>query len=76
MKRQRDKDRCEFVAWCGRWNDGRIGWAMPEHAYDGNYSTRPYVRADDVLTRVRITVEAVKTKQGRAITRRAGKIRR
>lgn len=63
----------------GRWNDGTLGWFLPDHA-SGNvrFVNQPSERGlrnsskDDRFVLCRITIEQVFAKSGRPITRRGG----
>jgi len=73
------KDHVVGLAWCGRFNDGSLGWAMPAHVTGygepirSSVDDRDWVHAGDAFYRVRVTVELVTDKRGRPIIRRARK---
>lgn len=58
--------------WTGRWVDGSPGWFMPRFVHGG--SVEPAIVdsycAGETCYLVRVTVEVVKDKRGRLITRR------
>ncbi len=76
MARNASADKAVGFGWVGRWSDGTIGWILPDHLLCYPKGTeapdhRPYVDPDKRLVRCRITVEVLKDRCGRPITRRA-----
>ena len=69
--------------WCGQWHDGSLGFLMSTHIANGKRNAEPlsaeqreslsgvsrtYATSD--FYKVRVTVEIVKNKRGKAIVRR------
>ena len=76
MPRTADENEAVGFGWVGRWNDGSIGWVLPDHlACHSGETEAPFRRCcvspDTRLVRCRITIEVLKDKKGRPITRRA-----
>ena len=69
-QRHRSKTKTVSLGWCGRWGDGTLGRYMPPHltGYPAVRSRDPYFKGKKCI-RVRITVEQVFDKRGRAIER-------
>jgi hypothetical protein len=72
------KDKISSRAWVGCWGDGNPGWGMPGHIDDWNETLRTQAKRDyvcdgDVFYRCKVTVELLKDKRGRYITKKARK---
>lgn len=75
-KRKRNHDISVGRGWVGRFIDGDIGWNTPNHCtgfatITDSSMDRSGLGPDDTLYLCRITVEVLKDKRGRYITRRA-----
>ncbi|MHA1573257.1 MAG: hypothetical protein ACTSX8_04625 [Alphaproteobacteria bacterium] len=76
MSRNASLDKTVGFGWVGRWDDGTIGWILPAvlTGHVGNINTPPhnsYAGPDVRLVKCRITIEVIKDKRGRPITRKA-----
>ena len=71
MKTKSRKTKTVSLGWCGRWSDGTLGWFIPEHCSGHNEAPNPKLGngRGGTMVRVRITVEQVFDKRGRAIER-------
>ena len=68
------KNKSVGYGWVGRWNGEELGWVLPTHL-SGEDVERPdkdynWVRNKDQLTLCKITIEAVKNKRGKNITKK------
>ncbi len=75
----KNKDIMVSKAWVGEWSDGTIGWLMPQYIDERDQAPDSRQRhlarnttQPITLYRCRITVERLKDKRGRPITRRIG----
>lgn len=77
MRKKKSRTRTVGYGYVGRWMDGTLGWAMPEHldSYGRRHTNKPdrkvkrYMR-DEPVYLCKITVQVVKDKRGREIIRR------
>ena len=69
MKPKSSKTKTVSLWWCGRRSDGTLVWFAPEHCSGHNEAPHPKLENDrgGTMFRVRITVEQVFDKRGRAI---------
>ncbi len=72
----KDLDKVIGYGWIGRWNDGQIGWGLPDCLSDNLTAVadmgppgRPHAPGEMVI-KCRITVEVVHDKRGREIRKK------
>lgn len=76
-KRAKNRDRVVGVGYVGRWGDGSIGWGLPNflsglagHVEAPGYFFEEHSISGDRAIRCRITVEVLRDKRGRLVTRK------
>ena len=78
--RMRTAEKTVGYGFVGEWNDGTLGWNLPQHVDDSPCAREPSdhwqaagLDWNDRAVLCKITVEAVRDKRGRLVTRRRRK---